>query len=825
MAFSESTARPWRPALAILLAAAVTLPLTGATQADEGLAAARPMPSGERQAEGPRLAGLAVLEDRGAAGSTVLAGVSRFGGGFSPGEGAPELGSFPSESQLAFGALVIILLGLGVAVMPWRRTRRAGQDIPRARSKPSSIADGSRRPESPTTPCADAQNVNAHEQLVRGCSEQLAYLGHELRTPVTAVVGMADSLSRADLPPDQQRCVDTILSSCDALTSVVDSFLDFSRIQSDTLVLDTGDFDLRQVVEDALDMLSYSAHSKDLELEALIESDVPAALHGDAARLRQVLVNLLGNAVKFTESGHVFLRVSCNRRKRGVASLRFDVCDTGYGVSHPKRSAIFEAFVRADVPEGQLRSGIGLGLYIAKVLVRKMGGEIGVDGATGVGSTFWFTANFDEQTEAPRATPSTLPVARALPVLIVDDSPLIRRVLTRYTEDYAMCPLAVANCTDALDALRKAAANRNPFELVFIDADMDGFEIMRLIETVREDESLSTPELVMLKSLGNGLDPIVAALLGQCRELAKPLKQSQVEKTLHAALDDSRDTHQEELPTAVNCTEATAIATHDTGSCTAAGNRLRILLAEDNPVTVEAVSRLLRDVGCDVDVATDGRAAIHAARQTNYDAIFMDFQMPGLDGCQASREIRRHEGDAPLTPIIALTADAPENIRELCLRAGMIDYLFKPVRARQLQAVLSRHCRPERPSTGDDLRSASGEVNPVAVDRLRTLFLEDSQSRLREMRQAAREGDWDTIAREAHGLAGSAGVVGATGMSSACRSLEAMARSEDPDPLAALDEVETEFEQVRAGFAEPSEPTFQRCPGIDQDQRVDGTTA
>jgi signal transduction histidine kinase/DNA-binding response OmpR family regulator len=750
---------------------------------------------------------------RGSSQATIL---SAFGGPFSQFQPAPP------------AVVIILLLAIAIVVVSWRRVRHSAAGVS---SAPPEARDAVRRPrrrQSSATQCADGGNVSEHERIVRACSEQLAYLGHELRTPVTAVVGMADALSRAGLPAEQRRCVDTILSSCDALTSVVDSFLDFSRIQSDTLVLDSGDFDLRQVVDEALDMLSYPAHAKGLELEALVDSDVPVALHGDAARLRQVLVNLLGNAVRFTERGHVFLRISCKRSRKPTACLRFDVCDTGCGVSKSKRSAIFEAFVRADVPAGQLRSGIGLGLYLAKVLVRNMGGAIGVDGVTGAGSTFWFTAHFEKQTHAPRPLASALPVDRALPVLIVDDSPLVRQVLTRYAEDYGLRPCAVANGASALDALRRAAGSRDPFRLLFIDADMDDFETMGLIETVREDESLPTPELVMLTSLGAGPDPLIAALLGRYSELAKPLKQRQVAETLRQVLDDGRHTQRHTLPQAVSRTEATNATDTTDGVPLPAGApaRLRILLAEDNPVTVEVVSRLLRDVGCDVDVATDGNAAIRAARQTRYDAIFMDFQMPGLDGCQASREIHHHDGEAHLTPIIALTAHAPQNIRERCKSAGIVDYLFKPVRARQLLAVLAQHCRPHSPSSRDGAENTPARENPVAIDRLRLLFVEDSQTRLRRIREAADNGDSDTVAREAHALVGSARWVGAVDMSSACKSLEAVALSNDSEEqFTALHEVETAFACARAEFAEPLGGAPPCQPEIDPNQRADSATA
>jgi signal transduction histidine kinase/DNA-binding response OmpR family regulator len=716
------------------------------------------------------------------------------------------------QIQPAQGVVIIFLLAAATATAAaWRRIRVSGPRKSPTAPETGDTARRHQRRERRNSRCADRRKMSEHQRLVRASSDQLAYLGHELRTPVTAVVGMADSLSRADLPPEQRHCVDTILSSCNTLTCVADSFLDFSSIQTGTLVLDSAEFDLRDLVDEVLDMLSYPAQTKGLELAALVDSDVPVALHGDAARLRQVLVNLLGNAVKFTERGHVSLRVSCKRSKRHSASLRFDVCDTGCGVAKSKRSSIFEAFVRGDPPAGQLRSGIGLGLFIAKVLVQKMGGEIGVDGSTDEGSIFWFTARFEKLAHAPRPLPSARAADRELAVLIVDDSPLIRHVLARYAEGYGLRPCAVADGKRALGALRKAAANRYPFGLLFIDADMDGFETMRLIETVREDESLPTPELVMLTRPGVGLDPLIAALLDRFSELTKPLKQRQVAETLHAILDDGRNRQRDTLPQAVSRSQ-TAKATGDALSSGAAPGRLRILLAEDNPVALEAISHLLRDVGCDVDVATDGNAAIRAARETRYDAIFMDFQMPGLDGCQATRKIRHDDGDAHLTPIIALTAHAPEKIREHCARAGMVDYLIKPVRAKQLLAVLAEHCHPHPPTPPSGAESEACVENPAAIDRLRLLFVEDGQKRLRAMREAADDGNLPAIAGEAHALIGSASMVGAADMSRACQSLEAVALSGNPEaPLSALEEVEAEFERVRTG--------------IDSDQHVDGTTA
>jgi signal transduction histidine kinase/DNA-binding response OmpR family regulator len=805
MRFSGRIALVRRPAAAALLAVAATLLPSPDAQAAERIAAASDITSAQLLAEPIERAQHRVPGEHGTPTLTLTDKDPRLLAGFSLPTTLPELRRLTSQFQpTPPGFVIIFLLAVAAGAVFWRRIRHPGAGVSRVPPEAEDAIDRPRHPKSRATQYADGDNLSEHERIVRACSQQLAYLGHELRTPVTAVVGNADSLSRADLPPEQRRCVDTILSSCDALTTVVDSFLDFSRIQSDTLVLEPGDFDLRQLVDDAMDMLSYSAHAKGLELAALVNSDVPVALNGDAARLRQVLVNLLGNAVKFTERGHIFLRVSCKRPKSRTPSLRFDVCDTGCGVSTSKRGTIFDAFVRADVPAGQLRSGIGLGLYLAKVLVQKMGGKIGVDGVPDVGSTFWFTARFDKQAHASRSgsSPALVRIQKP-PVLIVDKSSLARQVLAHHAEAYETRPCAVPDAAGALDALKTAAAKRDPFAMLFIDAGMDGVEILRLLETIREDQTHGTPELVMLTGPGADLDPIVAALMGQYSELTKPLKQSQVAGILRTAHTDSRDTPEETLPRAVSHTEAMPAA-HSSPPEDRAGARLRVLLAEDNPVALESLSLLLRDVGCDVDVATDGLAAIRATRQTRYDAIFMDFQMPGLDGCQASREILRHEiGDAGRTPIIALTASAPENIRERCLRAGMIDYLFKPVRAKQLQAVLAQHCRPESPSSGDGARTTGSEDNPVAIDRLRTLFLEDSQARLRQMRQAARDGNWEAIANEAHGLVGSARMVGATDMSSACKSLEAMALSGDPTPLAALRQAETEFERVRARFSAP----------------------
>lgn len=715
----------------------------------------------------------------------------------------PELRVILSHrpEAIAIGIVVAFLLLVTGALLLARRAHqtdgpsltpgsRPGHDHPRRM-----VAVG---------PAADerADPASDHERIVRASSRQLAYLGHELRMPVTAVVGMADILSRAELAPEHRRCVETILKSCDALTTVVDSFLDFSRIQSGSLALDSVDFDLQELVDEVLDMMSNPATAKGLELAALVESDVPPLLRGDPTRLRQVLVNLLGNAVKFTQEGHVFLRVSCRRPRSRKPELRFDVCDTGCGVARSQKECIFDAFVRADAPSGDLRSGVGLGLYIARSLVEQMDGQIGLDGATGLGSTFWFTARLEKQASDRNATRASDDDLLDAAALILDGSLLTRRVLTRYAQDLGLRAVAASDADTALEAMREAVTNRAPYELLFLDARMPGYDIMRITEAIREDERIPMPELVLLTTLGEDPDPLITALVGRHAELAKPLTRSRFSETVRDLMASRQPESGDLLPQAVSRPQGKALVPR---APNANGSRpLRILVAEDNPVVLEAVSDMLRDAGCRVDTAADGHVAIRAARENDYDAIFMDFQMPGLDGCEATRAIRRTNGNARLTPIIGLTAQVPDDIRDRCRRAGMVDYLVKPVRAQQLMAVLAQHCRPNPAPVERDAGAAVPAVrNPAAVDRLRRLFLEDSRARLRGLREAADDGDLDTVRREAHALIGSAHMVGAAQFGGACRALESAARvhGEAGETLPALREVEAAFEQVRTRFA------------------------
>jgi signal transduction histidine kinase/CheY-like chemotaxis protein len=792
-----------RDAAAILLAAAwLVIPIAGAaTDATEVTVSPPPV----------EIAVPAIVEaDR----------AGRDGPGYVLSAAVPELGHGRSWYPEAAAVAVILLLVVASSLFLTRRGHQVG--IAAASFLRRAAGRGRGREDLPgPAPVVSQEEASDHERMVRACSRQLAYLGHELRMPVTAAVGMADILGRAELAPEHRRCVETILNSCEALTAVVDSFLDFSSIQSGSLVLEATDFDLQQLVDEVLDMMSHPAGVKGLELAAVVASDVPLSLNGDPARLRQVLVNLLGNAVKYTEEGHVFLRVSCRRPRAGRPLVRFDVCDTGCGVSRSEKSCIFDAFVRADPPGGHLRSGVGLGLYIARMLVEQMGGEIGLDGATGLGSTFWFTARFEQQARprhAPRDSRSDDLDAAAL---IVDRSSLGRRVLTRYAEDLGLRAVAVDDADVALAAVREAVATRAPYDLLFLDARMRGYDLLRITEAIREDERIPTPELVLLTSLGDQPDSLIAALVGRHAELAKPITRSRFSQLVRDLLKSRRGQTLEPLPPAISRIQEREIV--DRSSPGADASRpLRILVAEDNPVVLEAVSRMLRDVGCEVDTAADGHVAIRAARENDYDAIFMDFQMPGLDGCEATRAIRRFDENAHLTPIIGLTAHAPEDMRERCRRAGMADFLVKPVRSKQLMAALSQHCRPRaRATTGDrraDPPAAAG--NPAAVDRLRLLFLEDSRTRLDGMRVAAVDGDLDTVAREAHALIGSARMVGAERMSGACQALETAARTdgEAADTLPALRDVETAFERLRNRFeGDTCRPANRRAP-IDADQ-------
>ena len=642
----------------------------------------------------------------------------------------------------------------------------------------------------------------------------LANMSHEVRTPMNGVIGMTGLLLDTDLTEEQRRYAETVRSSGEALLSVINNILDFSKIEADMLELEDLDFDLRATLEDVAELLAMSAHEKNLEFIYRIDPEVHTFVRGDPGRLRQILLNLGTNAVKFTSQGEVVIEVRMESEIDGRIKVRFEVRDTGIGIPQDRIGLLFSAFQQVDASTTRRFGGTGLGLAISKRLAERMSGEIGVTSLEGRGSTFWFTAVFGKRPRRERLDGDFQADLRGVRILVVDDNATNRLILAEQLASWGVRHTETESAAGAVELLRAARAEGDPFRVAITDMQMPETDGESLGKAIKADPGLRDTRLVMMTSLGNRGDAKRLKGIGFSAYLTKPVKQSQLYDCLAMVLLGGDAT--------VKAPDIPLVTRHTIQE--ARRRKVRILLTEDNVINQQVALGILAKLGYNADTASNGREAIQALKTVSYDIVFMDVQMPEMDGLEATRAIRSRKTGVlnPRIPIIAMTAHALKGDRERCLEAGMDDYISKPIVPQAFTETLEKWLDRAQKRPSADL-APGGKTEPSASppifdrqaliarlmgdeDFARTIiavFLEDVPKRILALRGHLDRGDAGSAGFQAHAIKGAAANVGGMALSAVASEMEEAGKAGRRDVFVSLvPEMERQFALLKMRMKE-----------------------